>query len=192
MDTALAPGLLLAAPRLEDPNFDRTVVLLGHHDDEGAVGWVLNGEAIASTEEVLRAAGLIAAASASAPSLAVPVRRGGPVSPGSAWLLFARAPSLPEWPGEIAIGDAHAVATAREAIQALARGDGPRRYRLLLGYAGWAPGQLEAEISAGAWLPAPLDAALLLEADVDTIWDVAYHRATGAGPGAFGPSRGSA
>src|SRR5579871_66612 len=191
MDTALAPGLLLAAPALGDPNFDRTVVLLGHHDDEGAVGWVLNGEPLASTAEILRAAGLDVAEEP-APSLELPVRRGGPVMPGSAWLLFARAPSLPRWPGELAIGDTHAVATAKEAIAAIGRGEGPSRFRLLLGYAGWAPGQLEAEIEAGAWLPAPLDDELLLDGEVDAIWDKAYRRVTGAAPAHFGPGRGSA
>mgnify|MGYP000935248292 CR=1 FL=1 len=59
LSPGLAPGLLLAAPRLEDPNFLRSVVLLGQHDDDGAIGWVLNGQPLPPVSRVLRDAGLV-------------------------------------------------------------------------------------------------------------------------------------
>ena len=65
-------------------------------------------------------------------------------------------------------------------------------FRLLLGCAGWAPGQLESEISAGAWLPASVDADLIFDIQLDGIWDGAYHRSVGADPANFTSRRGQA
>jgi putative transcriptional regulator len=67
----------------------------------------------------------------------------------------------------------------------LLRGAGPPDFRLVLGCAGWAPRQLEAEIGAGAWLPAGVDADLVFETPLDELWDEAYRRTVGAGPAAF-------
>jgi putative transcriptional regulator len=187
MDTALAPGLLLAAPALGDPNFDRTVVLLGQHDDDGAVGWILNGAPLLTGRELLREAGLLAAGAdgPSTPSLALPVRVGGPVTPGSVWLLFERAGVPAGAEGRLDVTPIHSVTGAREVIEEIARGAGPRRFRLLLGYAGWGPGQLEREIRGGSWLPASIDADLLLTDEIDALWPTAYQRAAGASPAAF-------
>jgi putative transcriptional regulator len=60
---------------------------------------------------------------------------------------------------------------------------------LLLGYAGWGPGQLEAEVQAGAWLPAAVDAQLVFDTTTDALWDAAYHRSIGVAPGAFVSTR---
>ena len=182
----LAPGLLLAAPSLGDQNFERSVVLLGQHDDEGAVGWVLNGVARGPVREVLTQAqiarpGIVLP---STPSYLRPVRVGGPVLPGSAWLLFRDFAGHEEFPGEISLGGDYALTCAREAIDAVARGDGPESFWMFLGYAGWGEQQLESEIQAGAWLPASLDVALL-ELDADALWDAAYRRCVGASPMAF-------
>src|SRR5436189_121900 len=78
------------------------------------------------------------------------------------------------------LGDQHAITGAREIIEAIARGEGPTSFRLLLGYAGWGPGQLEGEIGAGAWLPASLDASLLFAGDAEELWDAAYQTTVGA------------
>jgi putative transcriptional regulator len=179
---SLAPGLLLAAPRLGDPNFERSVVLLGHHDGEGALGWVLNGQALPPVGQILRDAGLVpdGVELPEADSYGSPARIAGPVMPGSAWLLFVKTPGSPVFPGELALGDNHAITGAREIIEAVARGEGPREFRLLLGYAGWGPGQLEGEIGEGAWLPASLDASLLFASDADELWDAAYQTTVGA------------
>jgi putative transcriptional regulator len=185
---ALAPGLLLAAPRLGDPNFARSVVLLGHHDEEGALGWVLNGRAIAPVGQVLADAGLVPEGSAPPSSRwhQAPVRIGGPVMPGVAWLLFHKPVGAPVFRGELALVDDYAVTGDRMLIEAVARGEGPERFRLVLGYAGWGPGQLESEIAAGGWLPAPLDPSLLFDVEVDALWDAAYRTTVGAHAFSFG------
>lgn len=196
LPSSLAPGLLLAAPRLGDPNFERSVVLLGHHDDDGALGWVLNGRALSSVETILREGDLVPEGITlpDTASYTTPARLAGPVLPGSAWLLFAKAPGSAVFAGELVLDDSYAISGSREVIEAVARGEGPRTFRLFLGYAGWGPGQLEGEIAAGAWLPAPLDLGVLFaEGDAASQWDGAYRQAVGAGAYSFttGP-RGSA
>jgi putative transcriptional regulator len=189
----MAPGLLLASPRLGDPNFERTVVLLGRHEPGGALGWVINGRIVMSVRELLRSAGLVPEGTAlpSAPSFDQPARVGGPVSPASGWIVYRRVG--PALAGEIDVGPDLAVTGDVNALAAVIRGEGPQEFRLLVGYAGWGPGQLEAEVGAGAWLPTSVDAPLLLDTTADKLWDAAYHRAIGAAPGAFtARGRGSA
>ncbi|HEX2573786.1 MAG TPA: YqgE/AlgH family protein [Polyangia bacterium] len=208
---SLAPGLLLAAPALGDPNFTHSVVLLGHHDAGGAFGWVINGRPLVPARQLLEEAELtVPGVTLAGPSFESLTRIGGPVLPGSAWLLF-EAPSessgifgrvaqsqagqieLADEPGVHHLGDRYWITGNRDFIEALARGEGPNTFRLFLGYAGWGPQQLETEIQAGAWLPASFDGALLFGHEPDELWDVAYRRAVGAPPAVFtSTTRGSA
>jgi putative transcriptional regulator len=191
----LAPGLLLAAPRLGDPNFERSVVLLGRHDESGALGWVLNGKALVPVRQLLGDADLIPEGIVlpEAGPFATSVRVGGPVMPGSAWLLFQRPPHSDPYPGEHDLGGGFAVTAAREAVESVARGGGPPRFRLFLGYAGWGPQQVEGEIARGAWLPAEVDVEKIFELESDELWDVSYRLTVGTSPMAFnGATRGSA
>ena len=95
IERTLAPGLLLAAPNLREPSFARTVVLLGQHDEDGAMGWVLNGRAIGGVRDVLKQADLVP------PGVRLPtrgsyaglVRSGGPVEVGTAWVNQHRTTS---------------------------------------------------------------------------------------------------
>ena len=190
----LAPGLLLAAPRLGDPNFERSVVLLGHHDENGALGWVLNGRPLVAVRELLKEADLVPAG-VSLPeteSFSHHARIGGPVMPGSAWVLFRRGEATQGYAGEHDLGGEYAVTAAREAVEAIARGEGPTEFRLYLGYAGWGPQQLEGEIRAGAWLPATLDPELLMATKSEELWEAAYRSAGASAIGFMAPTRGSA
>ncbi len=181
----LAPGLLLAAPSLHDPNFEKTVVLLGRHDGEGALGWVINGKEIVPVDELLRGSEVLPATLAlpDVPSFRLPARVGGPVAPATGWLLYRRRPE--PLPGEMELGPELGISGEANAFLALAEPGGPTEFRLVLGCAGWAPGQLEAEISAGAWLPATLDADLLFETSGAATWEKAYQRSIGALPAVF-------
>jgi putative transcriptional regulator len=188
----LAPGMLLAAPSLHDPNFERTVVLLGRSGDEGALGWVINGRELKSVRELLTSAELVPAG-VTMPRTAVFSRTacvGGPVAPAAGWLLYRRADGA--LAGEIQVGPEVGVSGELSTFTDLMRGTGPSDFRLVLGCAGWAPGQLESEIVAGAWLPAPVDVALLFDTPRDEIWDAAYRRSVGAGPAIFSGHRGQA
>lgn len=187
----LAPGLLLAGPQLGDPNFARSVVLLGKHDEDGALGWVVNGRALAPVGELLRGAELVGAGDALPATAAFQraARVGGPVQPASGYLVYRRVPGV-EVTSEVSIGEHLGVCSDPEVLRAVVRGEVLPDFLLLLGYAGWGPGQLEAEIRAGAWLPAPLDEELVLAEDLESLWDRAYRKSIGLGAGAFTATRG--
>jgi putative transcriptional regulator len=185
---SLAPGLLLAAPRLGDPNFERTVVLLARHDETGALGWVINGRTTGVVGELLDASRLIPEGVEFPRNAAFTraARLGGPVSPESGWVLYPRGES--PLPGEMEVGESLAVTGDLDALRQVIR-EGRDDFRLFVGYAGWSPGQLEGEVRAGVWLPADVDAALVLT-EADDLWEQAYQRTIGAAPGAFVSSRG--
>lgn len=163
-DASLAPSLLLAMPDLQDPNFRRAVVLLVHHDEEGTFGVVLN-----RTTEIL------------APQLCdsieiewrgdpeAEVHWGGPVQPQTGWVLYE---------GETGAGeeDVRRVAAGLNFAGSLdvlrqVASLPPERLRVMLGYAGWGPGQLEAELADGAWLVAPVDAPTVFDIESEEMWD---------------------
>jgi len=189
----LAPGLLLAAPSLQDPNFEKTVVLLGRHGDDGALGWVINGRELMSVRELFTSSDAMLQGM-KVPQDAMFARSacvGGPVAPAAGWLVYRRIPEL-ALPGEIVLGPDLGVSGEMAAFTTVLRGAGPREFRLVLGCAGWAPRQLEAEIGAGAWLPTAVDPPLLFDTALDEIWDAAYQHAVGASPAAFTSRRGKA
>jgi putative transcriptional regulator len=188
----LAPGLLLAAPRLHDPNFEKTVVLLGRSGEEGALGWVINGRELMPVQELFATSGLVPAGVVvpTGGAFALGARVGGPVSPAAGWLLYRRGAEPVA--GELEVGPEIGVTGELSVFNDLLAGSGPRDFRLVLGCAGWAPGQLEHEIGAGAWLPASVDSALLFDMPLDEIWDEAYRRSVGAEPAAFTGERGRA
>lgn len=174
---SLAPGFLIASPPLGDPNFDRTVVLLAIHGESGALGFVVNRKAPLTLGELLGFAGYAAGKTVDGS----PVFVGGPVQPSSGWILGL---NLDEGPaGEvISVGDRIRITSSRDAFDALARDvqergaetPDPQRRFVMLGYSGWAPGQLEGEVAAGAWLPVPLDEGILFDTAVDERWEKAY------------------
>jgi putative transcriptional regulator len=175
--TSLAPGFLIASPPLGDPNFDRTVVLLAIHGDGGALGFVVNRAAPLTLGELLSFAGYGNEKTAS-PS---PVFVGGPVQPSSGWILGLDL-EIESGSEVIAVGDRIRITSSREAFDALARDEQaraagasvPQKRLVLLGYSGWAPGQLEGEIAAGAWLPVPMDEGILFDTRIEERWEKAY------------------
>ncbi len=189
----IEPGLLLAAPRLGDRNFEGSVVLLGVHDDGGSLGWIVNGAEIDESATIVRATGLAEAGATLPDGFSRPAKSGGPVSPETVWILYRRTKGVELLPGSIAIGDSIAVTATADARKTLLEGGGPSDFRLLVGYAGWGPGQLARELSLGAWLPTAADAELVFEGDPKTLWRRAYAQAIGTVPEAFvSTTRGSA
>ncbi len=190
---AIEPGLLLAAPRLGDPNFEGTVVLLGAHEDGGSLGWIVNGTELVAGGEIVRATGIVTATATLPAVFDRPALRGGPVSPESVWIFYRHARGEALLPGSLEVGDEIAVTSSMAALRELIAGGGPSEMRLLVGYAGWGPGQLEREVSKGAWLPATADADLVFDPSTSTLWQRAYAAAIGTIPAAFvGKVRGSA
>src|SRR5215468_6162334 len=175
---SVAPGLLIAPPPLSDPNFDRTVVLIALHDENGALGFVVNRLAPLTLGTLLGYAGF----GEEAKRHPGPVHIGGPVQPSSGWVLsFDDQPAAEN---AIAVGPRVRVTSSLAALRALvddldARPAGaadPQRRMVLLGYSGWGPGQLDGEIAAGAWLPVPLDEEIVFDPDIDKKWERVYAR----------------
>jgi putative transcriptional regulator len=180
MTSALAPGLLLSAPPLADPNFERSVVLLSAHGPDGAFGWVLNGKQAMSFSELLVRAGIPGAAS----DLTGVVRVGGPVSPEQVWLVYPSGVLPAELEGQMEVAPGIWASASRKVLEEIANSRVPRGLIALLGYAGWAPWQLENEIKVGAWLPTDVSAEIVFDTPPAELWARAYQR-VGASPMSF-------
>lgn len=167
MVSALAPGFLVAAPGLKDPSFRQTVVLLVDHREEGALGFVVNRPADVSFRNVLEELELTRA---DRPSPDVPVLVGGPVAPHTGWIVYD--PNLRSVPEEarIEVGPTVEVSASRAVLEDLSTESDGRRHLLVLGYAGWGAGQLDAELLEGSWIPVDLDASVVFDAPYEERW----------------------
>lgn len=156
----LAPGMLLIAePYLPDPNFFRTVVLLVEHNAGGSLGFVLNRPATVRIKEVTDFFG----------EVGYPLYRGGPVQPDTLHVVHGLGEILPDsqkvahriyWSGDL--HRLRALLATRELPESL--------IRFFAGYAGWAPGQLEAEMTQKSWILAPAKPEYVFTADPRTLW----------------------
>jgi putative transcriptional regulator len=182
--TGLAPGFLVASPTLADPNFDGSLVLMAEHHGEGALGFVVNRPGPIAVADVLRGLdGDLAALAAAGGRQDGQVLVGGPVSPERLWILH-RPGLVPAEEGSVRVGDGLALGGSKELLEALIRQPGSGPFLLLLGYAGWAPMQVEREVAAGAWLPLGLHEDLVFGVPLEERWDVAVRR-LGLEPGGF-------
>lgn len=164
MSFSASPGVLIAVPQLLDPNFHRSVVLMIEHDAEGALGLVINHATAHRCAEVVGNFELPWWGDAEAT-----LRRGGPVEPHSLWMLHPDAWRFDE---STAVVEGVAVSRSRDALTRLCK-DGAERVHLVVGYAGWGPGQLEEEIAQGSWITAPATAAMVFDWPIDGVWRLA-------------------
>lgn len=179
MDSAdsLVGRLLIAMPSLGDPNFRRSVVLLGAHSiDEGAFGLIVNRPLEVELSEILNELGL----EVSAGDLP-PVLSGGPVEPSHGFVLFELG-DRPPGDDDLVLPDGLTVSGNTETLVDFATGGQSGRYSLILGYSGWYPGQLEVEIEENSWLVAPLEPSIVFDTPYDDRW-VAALRSIGVDPG---------
>jgi putative transcriptional regulator len=164
----LAPSLLVAMPQLLDPNFRRTVVLIVHHDETGTFGLVLNRISDVSVGDLCGTLGIEWCGDEVAP-----LAWGGPVQPNTGWILIGGLPvgagSAEDGEEITEIDSGLHFAGSLETLRRVADAP-PEQFRLFLGYAGWGPGQLEAELAQGAWLVAPLRAEVVF-ASPDEMWE---------------------
>ena len=165
--SSLSGQLLVAMPQMSDPRFARTVVYLCAHSADGAMGLVVN-RLIDSLDfgSLLAQLGVeVEGAPAD-----MPVHFGGPVESSRGFVLHT---SDYHQDSTLVIDDEIALTATVDVLRAIARGTGPRRRVLALGYAGWAPGQLDAEIQANGWLLVPADLDLVFGGDNDSKWQQA-------------------
>lgn len=165
---SLCGQLLIAMPSMADPRFERAVTLICQHDTEGAVGLLINQPSEYQLNDVLTQL-QIPHARAEANS-AVPVLTGGPVQPDRGFVLH---PVDGDWESSYRINRHWAITTSRDVLAAIASDEGPPRAIMMLGYAGWGPGQLEQELLDNAWLTASATEQILFETSMEQRWQAA-------------------
>jgi putative transcriptional regulator len=171
-------------PQLADPNFSRAVVLMIEHGEQGSFGLVINHPSPIKASELLDSLEMSWRGEDSAV-----VWAGGPVSPSTGWVLHEPVGVASAGPGgTIEITSTISLSTSPDRLRAIAN-QPPRNVRLLLGYSGWGPGQLAAEMARGAWLHTSADPKLVFETPPDLMWDAAM-RSLGINPGDLFVGRG--
>jgi len=168
--SGLTGQLLVAAEEMSDPRFVRTVILMIRHDATGAMGLVVNrpiGDV--PIARLIEGVGLDGAWVRGD----IRLHYGGPVERRQVLTLHTTDYAIE---GTLRVAGDTAVTGNPEILRAMGRGKGPKRHLVVLGYAGWAPGQLEGEMKAGGWFAVPADAAILFDDKYDTKWDRAMAR----------------
>jgi len=176
----LAPALLLSMPQMADPNFARTVILLCKHNDDGAFGLVVNRPLVTTGRVIVNSDPPVET------DRELEVWVGGPVEPQTSWMLVG---DYEEHAGRGHICDGLYLSTSPHRLSRLLEPNPPPRTRLIFGYSGWGPGQLEFELQQSAWLLSDVNADLIFSTPPDRMWEMAIRR-LGADPAALQMSRG--
>jgi putative transcriptional regulator len=183
---SLAGIMLIATPAMTDPRFAQSVVYLCAHSAEGAMGLIVNKPSrdVALTDllEQLKIAPSVAAGR-------INVHFGGPVEMSRGFVLHSDDFATPGVTQKLQ--DGLALTATIDILRAIARGEGPRRALLALGYAGWSAGQLEGELQQNGWLSCPGDADLVLDGADDGKWTAALGK-IGVDPAVLSAVGGSA
>jgi putative transcriptional regulator len=169
MDEFSAPVLIIAMPQLMDPNFHRTVVMLVEKSDEGAFGVVINRAGEAKVGDIC--SGLNVGWGGDAAALAL---YGGPVGTEQGFLLHGPVPDdLDVSSREVSPGVR--IASDLDTFRKLCVRP-PTDFRILLGYAGWGPGQLENEMRDGAWLTVGVESDIVFRTPLEDMWEHTVRR----------------
>lgn len=169
--TPLANQLLIALPSLSAPGFSKSVALICQHDEDGALGIVVNRPSEYTVGEVLNQMGFEGGDASLRDQI---VLNGGPVHRERGFVIHDGGA---RWDSTLAIGDDLWLTTSREILESMARGEGPHHAVVALGCAGWGAGQLEQELGEeGGWLTAPADPSLLFDTPLEERWRAAAGR----------------
>ena len=160
-DFCLVPGVLIALPQLRDENFERSVIMMIEHTDQGALGLVINRTTSQHCSAVTDSFELDWPG-----PFDEPLKRGGPVEANGLWMLHDDGWCFDE---TMRVVDGLAVSRSREALTRMCNAH-EERLRLYVGYAGWGAGQLEQEIAEGSWLTAPASPAMIFDWPTNEVW----------------------
>ncbi len=170
--------LLIAMPTMTDKRFARAVIYMCTHSADGAMGLILNQRAKdISFSQLLQQLGIVSkgATEAVPPEILLKeVHVGGPVDTKRGFVLHSA--DYHAATNTLAIDDGICLTATIDILKAMARGTGPDKAILALGYAGWAPGQLEAEIQHNGWLHCPADPDIIFNQNIDHKYDQALAR----------------
>lgn len=165
--TDLSNQFLVAMPGMQDPRFTHTLTWLFVHNAQGAMGITVSRPLQLSVGKVLRDLGFMP----TEPELdRQTVLLGGPVKPEMGFVLH-QEPG--DWESTLPVTPDLHVTNSRDVLDAIAGGFGPRHFHMVLGYAGWSPGQLEQELAQNAWLTTPASAQILFETPPELRWQAA-------------------
>jgi putative transcriptional regulator len=169
---SLAGQLLVATPEMGDPRFRHAVILMVQHDSKGALGIVINRpvEQVPAAK-LLDALGLDSKGSTGQ----IELFAGGPVQPEVGFVVHSTEYHRS---GTVDIDGRVAMTVNPEVLRDIGHNEGPRQSLVAFGYAGWGPGQLDAELAQGAWFTVPEDPKLVFDADRDKLWDDLLKRRT--------------
>ena len=183
---ALRNNLLIALPNLVDTPFAKTVTLLCEHNEDGALGLVINRP----MDELNLAAMLdhLELAHDGIDGESIPVFWGGPVSNERGFVLHRDGS---DWDSTLHLSDSISLTSSRDILAAIGSGKGPRQFLVMLGYAGWEGGQLERELSENAWLSTGMDESIIFDIDIARRWDAA-NSTLGVNPLNLAPQTGHA
>jgi putative transcriptional regulator len=165
--STLTNHFLIAMPNMRDPSFKRSVAFLCQHNDEGAMGLLVNRLSEYRLGDVL-AQMRIKCESAEVGD--APVLIGGPVQPERGFVLHT---PHGQWESSFKISDHICVTTSRDVLAAIAEGRGPERALITLGYAGWSAGQIETELKENSWLTVDASEPILFETPLEERWEAA-------------------
>src|SRR3954453_6098465 len=167
MSEPFRTALLLSMPKLQDPNFARTVVLLCEYGADGAFGLVLNRPTDMPASSMVRLDPPVTGGNT------MPLCIGGPVEPERGWILLADEPVDAEFK---LIRDGLYLSTSMALLRDVLQAHPAPRARVLAGYAGWGPGQLDEELAQSAWLMADVDLDIVFDTAAGAMWETAVRR----------------
>ncbi|MCB9982626.1 MAG: YqgE/AlgH family protein [Rhodospirillales bacterium] len=172
--TDLTGKLLLAMPGIGDPRFHRAVIYICAHDENGAMGLVVNAPVPdVKFQSLLGQLGIESDIKIEAKNLELPVLNGGPVETARGFLLHSNEFRQKD---TVQVDDEFSITGTTDALEAVAKGQGPEKALFILGYAGWTPGQLESELQQNTWLVADPDPNLIFEDKPQEKWTHAMNK----------------
>jgi putative transcriptional regulator len=160
----LKSHFLIAMPNLQDPNFSRTVTYMCDHNEDGAMGLVVNRPLDLDFAELLEHLKIPDQRSHAG---FIPVYQGGPVETGRGFVLHR---DLGEWEATMQVTEEVGITLSQDIIRAIAEDKGPKDFLIMLGYAGWGAGQLEMELAQNAWLNGPADTTIIFDTPIEQRW----------------------
>ena len=165
----LTNHFLIAMPNMADPYFSRTLTYVCEHNDQGALGIVVNRPIDITLQALFDRLSLSMKDRARADA---PIYFGGPVQTDRGFVLHLPAG---EWQATLKVRDAIGLTTSKDILEAVGRGEGPAKMLVSLGYAGWSAGQIEHELSQNAWLTVEAKDAILFDLPPDERLPAAMH-----------------
>ncbi len=166
--TYLNNQFLIAMPNLADPSFAHTVTYLCQHNEEGALGIVINRSSGLKLGDIFEQMKIY---SPYEQVKNMPIFAGGPVQQERGFVIHSPCDKI--WDSTIATSDTISLTSSRDILEAIAAGDGPEHFLIALGYAGWGSGQLEREIVDNAWLNTPCWENIIYDMPINQRWNAA-------------------